>query len=108
MRHDNWKINEWLGLKHDEGLTDPEMKQIVDAVEKARAKIERPDYVQTADNVMLIQYGLALAMQDLLKREALYANGGGWCLGRVHADIAQCHDLQDKYSRCFETIMKFD
>ena len=50
-----------------------------------RPQIEGParpqDYTQDADDVMLIQYCLALGMQDLLKREAMYSNGGGWCSG---------------------------
>lgn len=115
MTYDSWKStnpdDQWLEDDDRppelEGLTNPEMKQIVDAVEKARAKIEQSqDYTQDADDVMLIQYCLALGMQDLLKREAMYQNGGGWALGRVHADIARCHKLQDKYGRCFETVMR--
>ncbi len=91
-------------------LTETEKQLIVDAVNEARLQIEGParpqDYTQDADDIMLIQYGLSLAMADFLKREVLYANGGGWCLGRVHADIARCNKLQDKYSREFETVMR--
>jgi hypothetical protein len=93
-------------------LTELESAIVKLSVEEFRSQIEsttaRPeiDYTQDAEDVMLIQYCLALGMQDLLKREAVYVNGGGWCLGRIHADIARCHKLQDKYSCCFETVMR--
>jgi hypothetical protein len=93
-------------------LTELESAIVKLSVEEFRSQIEstaaRPeiDYTQDAEDVMLLQYCLALGMQDLLKREAIYANGGGWALGRVHADIARCHKLQDYYGRCFEVIMR--
>jgi hypothetical protein len=70
------------------------------------AKAGEGDYTQDAQDVEFIQYCIQLGLADLYKREAMYSNGGGWALGRVHGDIARGHRLQELYSRCFEVVMR--